>query len=87
MAASVSRLGHLVGLLLGAVALAAHAAELPPPAYQLAAHGVSWWLGTCVIGLGAGVFMLVLFRERARRAQRTVPAGTDATGTDVTATG
>lgn len=40
MAASVSRCRQRwAGLLLGAVALTAGAAELPPPAYQLAAHG------------------------------------------------
>ena len=37
---------------------------------QLADHEVSWWLGTCVIGLGIGVFMRALVRERVRRADR-----------------
>ena len=58
---------------------------------QLADHGVSWWLGTCVIGLGIGVFMRVLFRERVRRAGRSSAgaeaAGPSATGSDVAATG
>ncbi len=58
---------------------------------QLEEHGVSWWLWTSVIGVGVGLFMRVLFRERVRRAERpsagSDSAGTGAAGTDVAATG
>ena len=58
---------------------------------QLADHAVSWWLGTCVIGLGIGVFMRLLFRERIRRAEHSSAgsgaAGSSATGPDVAAAG
>ena len=54
-------------------------------------HGVSWWLWTCVIGVGIGLFMRTLFRERVRRAGRSSAGagapGPSATGTDVAATG
>ena len=49
---------------------------------QLAAHGVSWWLGTCLVGLGLGVFMRVVLGERARRiAADRADADADATRT------